>query len=225
MAIKKKPVEAKTENSVNPSQKPWAVVRYNDDGVKYAFFDSANEASMMLDKYVADGEYDAHVIDCKAEAIRQAISWVVENAKNDIKKDGEAQPYGNYIKGFKEFGLVVFDLEQDDYEYVLNMAKGAIERWMDERKDEEEDAVEVDADEYAMRLDVATMVLDKVLDKCSVDGIIDIAKSMVALGDDDVLTDERLNLNRFAAHMAKDLCDCVLDTFEDEDENEEDGDE
>ena len=210
---------------LNKDQKPWAVVMYDEDGVDYVFFDTKAEADAACDAQVALG-YSAEVVDCQSAARRQAIEFVRDKAIRG--RMTTPADYDAHYDLWKLSGNAIYDLGEADKKYVISVASKAVAEDMANMDEHEENKVEIDEDEFNVRLHTASMVMEKCLEKSDMADLCDIAKSLEEDGYGMNLVDEcedeegfnvhTLRINRFSAAMAKSLYHAVLDSFNEEED-------
>ncbi len=216
-----------TKKIVNEEQKPWAVVLYDEDGVDYVFFDTKEEADAKCDAQVALG-YSAEVVNCKSAARRQAIKSVMDAAmRNRLTSPAD---YSGYYDLWKLSGDAIYDLGEADKQYVLSVATKAVADAVDNEAEDEdgEKEVEIDADDFKVRLHTATKVMVACLAKSDLAGLHSIARSLEEGGygvgitieekDEIGLPVSTISISRFSAAMAKSLFDAVLDSFNEEED-------
>lgn len=220
--------ENKTKK-LNEEQKPWAVVLYDEDGVDYVFFATKDEADAKCDTQVALG-YAAEVVECQSAARRQAIEWV--NDKMSASGCYDVASLEKYFDDFTNSGLAIYKLGEADKKYVVSMIHKSVED-LEKAANEnlrpfDEVEVDIDEDEFNVRLHTASMVMEKCLEKSDMADLCDIAKSLEEDGYGMNLVDEyedeegfnvhTLRINRFSAAMAKSLYHAVLDSFNEEED-------
>lgn len=210
---------------LNKDQKPWAVVMYDEDGVDYVFFATKDEADAACDAQVALG-YSAEVVDCQSAARRQAIEFVRDKAIRS--RMTTPADYNAHYDLWKLSGNAIYDLGEADKKYVISVASKAVAEDMANMDEHEENKVEIDEDEFNVRLHTASMVMEKCLEKSDMANLCYIAKSLEEDGYGMNLVDEceyeegfnvhTLRINRFSAAMAKSLYHAVLDSFNEEED-------
>lgn len=219
----------KKKKDLNEEQKPWAVVMYEDNGVDYCFFDTQDEADTKCDANVALG-YASEVVNCQSAARRQAIEWV--NDKMSASGCYDVASLEKYFDDFAKSGLAIYKLGEADKKYVVSMIHKSVED-LEKAANEnlrpfDEVEVEIDEDDFNVRLHTATKVMEACLAKSDMADLCSIAESLEEDGfgvnlvdvneDEDGFKVHTLRINRFAAAMAKSLCHAVLDSFNEEED-------